>query len=51
MDLAEAIPSTQDELSGKTKRLYIIDDNKTRWNSTYHIINRALRLRRRIEKF
>ncbi len=50
MDSAEAIPSTQDELSGKTKRLHVIDDNKTRWNSTYHMINRSLRLRRRIEK-
>ena len=51
MDLAEAIPNTQHELSGKTKRLHVIDDNKTRWNSTYLMINRALRLRRRIEKF
>lgn len=51
MDLVEAIPSTQDELSEKTKRLHVIDDNRTRWNSTYLMINRDLRLRRRIEKF
>lgn len=51
MDLAEAIPSSQDELSEKTKRLHVIDDNKSRWNSTYLMINRALRLRRCIENF
>lgn len=28
----------------------IIDDNRTRWNSTYLAIQRALRLRRRVEK-
>ncbi len=51
MDLAEAIPSIQDELSGKTKTLHVINDNKTRWNSTYLMINRFLCIRRRIEKF
>lgn len=51
MNLAEAIPSSQNELSEKTRRLHVIDYNKTRWNSTYLMINRALRLRRRIEKF
>lgn len=28
MDLAEAIPSTQDELNEKTKRLHVIDDEQ-----------------------
>lgn len=51
IDLVEAIPSTQDKLSEKTKRLHVIDNNKTLWNSTYFMINRALRIRRRIEKF
>ncbi len=51
MDFAEAIPSPQDKLSVKTKNLHVIDDNKTRWNSTYLMINRVLRFRRRIEKF
>lgn len=51
MDLVEAIPNTQDELNGKTKRLHVINDNKTWWNSTYFMINRALCLRQRIEKF
>ncbi len=51
MDSVEAIPSPQDKLSEKTKNLHVIYDNKTRWNSIYLMINRALRLRRRIEKF
>ena len=35
MDLAKAIPSTQDTLSEKTKNLHVIDDKKTWWDSTY----------------
>ena len=51
MDIAESFPSQADELDNGNCHLTIIDDNRTRWNSTYLAIQRALRLRRRIEKF
>ncbi len=51
MDIAESFPSEADELDNGKYHLTIIDDNRTRWNSTYLAIQHALRLRRRIEKF
>ena len=51
LDIAKPFPSTADEIDSHTRHLTVIDDNKTRWNSTYLAIHRALRLRRRIEKF
>ncbi len=37
MNLTEAIQSVQDELSDKTKRLYVMDDYNNRSNSIYLI--------------
>ena len=51
MDISESFPSEADELDNGINHLTIIDDNRTRWNSTYLAIQRAHRLRRRIEKF
>lgn len=42
MNLVETILSIQDELSEETKKLHIINNNKTQWNSIYVIINYAL---------
>lgn len=51
MDIAESIPSELDKSDNSKYHLTIIDDNRTRWNSTYLAIQRALRLRHRVEKF
>lgn len=51
MDIAESIPSELDESDNSKYHLTIIDDNWTRWNSTYLAIQRALRLRHRVENF
>ena len=51
LDIAEPFPSAADGIDSHTRHLTVIDDNKTRWNSTYLTIHRALRLRHRIEKF
>ena len=51
MDIAESFSSEADELDNGKRHLTIIDDNRTCWSSTYLAIQRALRLRRRIEKF
>ena len=51
MDIADSFPSKADKLDDGKYHLTIIDDHLTRWNSTYLAIQRALRLRRRIEKF
>ncbi len=51
MDIAESFPSEKDKLDNGKYHLTIIDDHLTCWNSTYLAIQRALRLRRRIEKF
>ena len=50
MDIAESFSSEADELDNGKRHLTIIDDNRTCWSSTYLAIQRALRLRRRIEK-
>ncbi len=50
MDIAESFPSKADKLHNGKYHLTIIDDNLTCRNSTYLAIQRALRLRRRIEK-
>lgn len=44
MDIAESFPSEADELDNGKYYLTITDDNRTRWNSTYLAIQRALRL-------
>lgn len=49
--MVEAILSIQDELNRKTKKIHVIDNNKTWWNSTYLMINRVFCFWRRIEKF
>ncbi len=51
MDIAEFFTSKADGLDNGKYCLTIIDDNRTRWNSTYLAIQRGLRLRRRIKKF
>ena len=51
LDIAEPFPSAADGIDSHTRHLAVIDNNKTRWNSTYLAIHRALSLRRRIEKF
>lgn len=51
MDLAEAIPSVQDKLSEKMKKLHVTDDNKTQLNSNYFKIPCVVQLKRRSEKF
>ena len=35
MDIAESFPSESYELDNGRRHLTIIDDNRTRWNSTY----------------
>ncbi len=49
-DIAELFPNAADEIDSHTRHLTVIDDNKTRWNSTYLTIHRALCLRHRIKK-
>jgi hypothetical protein len=39
------------ELNKDTQKLGIIQNNDTRWNSTYNMINRALKKRREIDSF
>ena len=51
LDIAEPFPSTADGIDSHTRHLTVLDDNKTRWNSTYLAIHRVLCLRRHIEKF
>ena len=51
IDIAESFPSEVDKLDISKYHLTIIHDNPTRWNSTYLVIQGALRLRCRIEKF
>ena len=51
MDIEESFHSEADEIDNSKYHLPIIDYNRTRWNSTYLGIQRALRLQRRIEKF
>ncbi len=51
MDIANSFPSEADKFDNGKYHLTIINDNWTRWNSTYLAIQRVLCLRRRIEKF
>ncbi len=39
LDIAEPFPNAADGIDSHTRHLTVIDDNKTRWNSTYLTIH------------